>query len=328
MRKLVLMVVAVALLAMAPAAGAEIRTLTVQDPPDGIPTVSGVPDNPDIKQVDVRYDTGGSLTLTLTFYHALDAIDRSRNYKFVGNFDLGEGYPDSLSPGNCRAGGQTADIYAQHNVIGTFYDQAEVSGYSGYLTFTNTLSADKKTITLTASSPVLAGRNYRCLEYTLHARTYSSITNLNSDYDASCDCWYVRTGLDTIAGTVSWGSISATGVWFPGFQPPPPPPPPPTPLKQLEGRLQIAVSGGCRRATLKSWTVSPWAGGYPLSGNIRVRLGNQVREFPATQPGPIRFKRVRNGWRNVHVVYTGDPRRTAAKADKTVWVGTRGCFRS
>jgi hypothetical protein len=318
-RKLVLTVVAMALLVAAPGAGAEIRTLTVQDAPDGIPTVSGVPDNPDISQVAVRYDTAGSLTLTVAFYNSLDWVDKSRNYKFWGRFSVGEGSA-GYNPATCWAGGTPGDLYGQHNVVGNFYDRASVNGYSGYLNFSTSTSADRKIVSITASSPVLANRNYRCLEYALYARSYSSITNLYSEYDEGCDCWYLSGKLDDIGS----GGILSSGVWFDGLQPPPPPPPP---LEQLKGKLSIVVGGGCRQATLKSWKVLPSAGGYPLGGNIRVRIGNQVREFPATQPGPIRFKRVRSGWRNMHVVYTGDPRRSAAAADETVRVTTRGCYR-
>lgn len=324
MRKLVLMVVAFGLLVAAPAASAEVRTLTVQDAPDGIPTISGVPDNPDISQVAVHYDSAGTLTLRVAFYNSLDWVDKSRNYKFWGWFNIGEGSPNAFDPSSCYAGGAPGDIYGQHNVVGSFYDRAEVGGYNGYLNFTPSMSVDKKIISLTASSPAIANRNYRCLEYSLYARTHSSITNLYSDYDEGCDCWYLNNGLDTIRGTVNYGSIIEKGVWFDGFQPPPPPP---APLEQLKGSMQITAVGGCRSATLKSWKITPWAGGYPLSGNLRVRIGNQVREFPATQPGPIRFKRVRSGWRNLHVVYLGDPRRTSAKADETVRVTTRGCYR-
>ena len=320
MRKLVLMVVAVGLLVAAPVASAEVRTAAIPDAPDGIPTVSGIADNPDISQITVHYDTAGSLTLIVSFYNSIDAIDKSRNYKFWGRFSLGEGSAGAFNPAACWAGGKPGDLYGQHNVVGSFYDRSSVNGYNGYLNFTNSVSADKRTIVLTATSPVIANRNYRCIEYSLYARTYSSIYNLYSEYDEGCDCWYLSSKLDTIGAD----SILAPGVWFPGFQPPPPPPPP---LEQLKGSLQITVGGGCRQATLKSWKVNPWAGGYPLSGNIRVRLGNQVKEFPATQPGPIRFKRLRSGWRNMHVVYTGDPRRTVAKADETVRVTTRGCYR-
>jgi Ca2+-binding RTX toxin-like protein len=68
-------------------------------------------------------------------------------------------------------------------------------------------------ITISATSPVIAGRDYRCIDYALYARTRSTISNPNSDYDPYCDCWYLNPLLDAVDGS----------PWFDGFAPPPPP---------------------------------------------------------------------------------------------------------
>lgn len=316
-----------ATLCVAPAAQAEIRTITVQDPADATPTVSGIPSNPDIQQVIGTYDSAGTLTLTVGFYHPLGELDLSQNYKFFVNFDVGEGSPEYGDPGSCYPGGGPATLYGQHNILGSFYNRATVVGYDGYLYFNLSESPDKKWFSISASSPVLANRNYRCLRYTLYARSRSSISNLNSEYDAGCDCWYVSPALDTIRGEIYYGSSRAKGVWFDGFQPPPPTPPPPPVPAALKGRLEISARGGCRRATLNSWKVLPAAGGAPATGTIRAKLGAQVKEFPASRTAPLRWRRVDPGYRNIHVVYSGDARRTSAKADITVPVSGRGCGR-
>lgn len=322
MRKLILMVVAVGLLVAAPVARGEIRTATVFDPADATPTVSGVPNNPDIRQVLVKYDTNGSISLTVEFYNSLNTMDLSQNYKFAAQFDIGEGSPTYGDSASCYAGGVPGDLYGQHNVLGSFYDRASISGYEGYLYFTRSESVDKKWFTVTATSPALGGRNYRCIEYTLFARSHSSISNIYSEYDPGCDCWFVEPAIDTINGTTTYGSASARGVWFDGFQPAPPPPPP---VELAKGKLRFTAVGGCRRAKLTSWKVLPWAGGAPATGTIKARLGRQVREFPASRTAPVRWGRVRPGYRNIHLVYSGDEKRTAAEVDGSVWVSRYGC---
>jgi hypothetical protein len=77
------------LLALAPTASqAEVRTLTIADPADATPTISGIPNNPDIRQVSISYDASGSLTLTASFYNAFDTLDASSNYAFWAKFNL------------------------------------------------------------------------------------------------------------------------------------------------------------------------------------------------------------------------------------------------
>lgn len=327
MRRLVSIAVAmVGLLVVAPVAAAEIRTVTAQDPADRVLTVSGVPNSPDIKQVLATYDSVGKLSITVEFYNRIDQLDTSQNYKFWGKFNVGDGYAIWNDPASCGAGGSSGALYGQHNILGSFYDRASVGDYEGYLDFNRTDWPDEKTITISASSPVLANRNYRCLEYTLNARSRSSISNIYSDYDAGCDCWYLSPTLDTLRGEVKYGVVTTShGVWFDGFQPPPPPPPPPP--AQVKGKLRVTASGGCRRASLNSWNVLPWAGGAPATGTIRAKIGRQVREFPASRTEPVRWNRVRGGARTIHVAYLGDERRTAATTLATVTVYRTLCSR-
>lgn len=247
---------AVILASTATPASAEVRTLTASLPSDAQPTISGVPDNPDVRQVHIVYDTAGSLTITVDFWHPVNALDLSQNYAFYANFSIGTA---DVSSGLCLT--YQDGITGQHHVfsnVETFYDQATVAGYGGTLTFSRTVSPDNMEITIAASNTALANHNWDCAVYALHARTYSTLENLYSHYDESCDCWYVTSTLDTITGS------STSFVYFDGFPPPPPPPPPLHTLTvSIAGSGQGSVTGSgisCRPNCSRSY-----ADGYEVN---------------------------------------------------------------
>ena len=201
-------------------AAAEVRSLAVVDPQDATPTISGVPNSPDIQGLQVTYDSAGSLTLQVTFYNAPSSLDRSQNYAFWSAFSVATATPYDGLPDRCSS----SSISGQHHVFAertTFYDRASISGLDGVLQFTRTTSADGKTVTVTASSPALANRDLRCVSYELRARRYSTAASIYSDYDESCNCWYVSNSLDTV-GTVEKGGVTPE-VWFDGYAPGPQP---------------------------------------------------------------------------------------------------------
>ncbi len=150
----------------------------MDDLADAAPTISGTPNNPDVKHVTVTYDSAGSLTIRVDFFNALNALDTSQNYAMWAGFEVGapsggsDPYCSTSSPGS---------VSGQHHVFAqwtTFYDRSSIVGYDGYLNFTRTVSPDQRSITITASSPALANRDFRCAQYTLNTRRISTITNL------------------------------------------------------------------------------------------------------------------------------------------------------
>lgn len=58
--------------------------------------------------------------------------------------------------------------------VETFYNQATVYGYTGTFPFTLSKSPDGHQITLNATSPVLANRNYTCANCTVSAKVLSN----------------------------------------------------------------------------------------------------------------------------------------------------------
>jgi hypothetical protein len=218
------MLCGVGVVAIPASAGAEIREAAVSDPPDGMPTISGAPDNPDISAVTARYDSAGSLSLVIDFYRSVNELDTSENYAFFGEFMVGGaatfGYSATEVP---HCGGE---LYGQNHVFAStglqFYDQATITGYSGTLKFSRATSPDGRQITLSASSPALANHDWRCFGYSLSSRTHASAANIYSKYDGSCDCWYVSPTLDILGTTETVGA--GPDLWFNGFAPVPVPP--------------------------------------------------------------------------------------------------------
>lgn len=251
---------------------AEVRTTVVLDPQDAAPTVSGVPNTPDIKQVSATYDTAGTIRFVVEFFNTPEALDLSSKYAFIGEFVVGRRAGSSAYP-YCGGGAGTIS-YGQHHIFSMlvqFYDRATVEGYEGFLEFSRSTSPDGRTVTVSASSPVLANRDYTCFTYRVRNRHRSSASDIYSDYDSSCACWY-RWGLDDVLGR-SVDSEDEDINYFDGYEPVPPAPPEQKP--KVKTRIWINPVGKCRRVALSSWTLLPDKvhgahRGWP--GKLRFRL--------------------------------------------------------
>lgn len=218
------------LLGAAPSAFA--AHLGADDPADGSATVSGQPTAPDVSRLDVDYDPAGAISLTVGFHVPLDQIDTSQNYAFFSNFTVGHveraNVYDSQSKSirreyACSTSAQ-GDLSGQHHVWNrygyAFFDQATVTGYDGLLKFTRTMADDKKSITITASGAVIAGRDYNCATYIVRGRRRGPAEHIDTRYDEGCDCWYFARDYDVVGQPRSAGDASPP-LYFDGRTPPP-----------------------------------------------------------------------------------------------------------
>lgn len=324
-------VVALSLLLAGPA-GAEVRTATIEDPADASPTISGVPYQPDIRQVFVSYDTAGTLTVTASFYNAFDSIDTSSHYAFFGEFEITAARP---SPGaaHCSVSWLEPE-HAQgfHHVYkatpGTFQDYVEFQGVSGKLPLTRVTSADQKQVTVSATHSILAGRNYNCVRYTLWSRELSSFSNPNSRYDADCDCWYLESPIDYTGFPNDYEAASqnTAGVWFAGFQPPPY-----VPTRRLEKTyFGVIARGRCRHAAITYLSVgpdqvAPYGSNFveqPFGAKVAARIdGKRLKRIPVGTKREIRWGHVLPGWHTLRLYYPGDEWRLPGEYKKKFRVG-------
>lgn len=210
----------VAGLASPTSAQAETRVATAEDPADATPTVGGIPNNPDIRRLIATYDTAGSLSVTVNFYNSIASLDLSQNYAMSGQFTLGK-WVRSGAYDYCRA-----EVSGQHHVTwsgsgSSFYNRATIDGYDGYLALSRTVDSAGTSITVTGSSPALAGRDITCLTYHLSARRLSSASNPNSQYDSVCDCWFISVTLDVVGQSSQYDTIGR--ISFSGYELPPHP---------------------------------------------------------------------------------------------------------
>lgn len=209
----------VSMLVSAGVASAEQRGVAAGDPADAQPTASGTPSNPDVGAVNISYDSGGSLTLVISYFNAFSSLDTSQRYAYSAQFAIGKPVSTDDASAGCAP-----ELNGQHHVYRPgystyFYDRATVTGFDGYVNFTRTVSPDEHQVTLTASGPALANRDWRCATYTLYSRTRSTPSNIHSDYDATCDCWYVAEKLDEVGEPSAYGGMPT--IWFNGLRPVP-----------------------------------------------------------------------------------------------------------
>ncbi|WP_028065503.1 hypothetical protein [Solirubrobacter soli] len=169
--------VALAVVVMVPAgsASAEVRSGSVADPVDS-PLHQNVDGtsyrDQDIQRVTASYDTAGSLTMTFYF---LDPVPASTPDTLQASFsaascDYATGTALLLLPPSSRS-------YSPASVT--------LSGYEGSVPTTRTLSADHRAITVQASAPALANRDYGCVhlislwrvnKVPFHCDTYPVVT--------------------------------------------------------------------------------------------------------------------------------------------------------
>jgi hypothetical protein len=305
-----------ALVALPSSASAEIRSVSVSDPADATPTISGVPNTPDIRQVDVVYDSAGAISFTVSFHHAVNQLDTSQIYAFYSTFSVGAA-ASSTDPGlGCALGGPGSIASGQHHVFAnstTFYDRSTVTGFSGDLVYARSVSADNTQVTIAASSPVLANRDYRCLTYYSKARRRSTVEHPYSRYDESCDCWYLDVYLDEVGEGPDYRKF----FWFNGFRPvPPPPSPPPPPVVKSPAKTKVTVGvrprARCGVINLSDYTVRD-ASPAEYSGRLKfsvARAGLIRRRSINVDVSPrVVFRRLRPGAYRVTMHYTGDAAR-------------------
>jgi hypothetical protein len=288
-----------------PSARADVRTLAVADPQDAPPTISGVPSNPDITELNVAYDTSGSIAITVTFVNSVNSLDLSQDYAEFGNFRVSTGdvWPTGGDP--LCTDGSAGNLIGQNHIasnVETFNNQATIIGYTGTLPFTVTKSADGHQITLTASSPALANHNYTCANYTVYAKIRSTASNPNSDYDAGCDCWYVSSLLDAVPN-----GAPTSGAWFDGFAPLPP-----TPTTTSPAPAPPASNPPNKKTTPKPIPRLTSAG---AAKDTRVKLALNSR---TVQHLKTRCSRVSNTRMKCHVAFTGR-RRVRWSGTATIW---------
>lgn len=211
------------MLMFASSARAEVRSATIADAQDATPSLSGQPNEPDIRQVSAAYDsTSGTFTFTIDFYNSLNSLSFNPSYAWFGKFGIA----------NCNGTG--AQITGQNHIASNevrFYDQYEVSGFSGEAALTRTQSPDGKRVQVTGQNPAIVGRDYTCFSYFIASRNRSTASNPSSRYDESCDCWYVFGPTDYI-GSDPLGVGTGGSIYFDGFGPPPKEPKPPKPSKK------------------------------------------------------------------------------------------------
>ena len=228
----------------------------------------------------ITYDTVGTLTITADFYNSPSSLDTSQNYAFLANFEVG------MNAGSKSYRYCDSYVYAgQHHVWAKtglrFYDQSSVSGYEGKLQFNRSTSGDGKQVTVSANSPTLANQDLQCFTYQLRNRSYSSASNLHSDYDDSCGCWAITTSGDVLGVEDEDVPLAPTN-YFDGFAPVDPPPPP-----KAVAKLKLRPVPSCRRLDLSAWTLLPDA----VNGTNRGFSGQVL--FKLTHAGVTRQKKTR-----------------------------------
>lgn len=306
----VLVLVAVLAGAMPQISSAAPRSLSIPDPTDGTPTVSGQPGDPDVSRLAATYDPEvGTLSITVDFYQPLSAIGGTDSYAWWSSFTVGA--PDDPKNPNTGCNPLAAGgLSGQQHVLSpyqTFFDQATVTGYAGRLPFSRTSS--DTSITITASSSVIANRDYRCITYALNARSRRPASDINSRYDEYCDCWYISGQQDAVGVDDRLSPYEQPRVlWFPGFKPV---------LVKVATRLTWTPHRGHRRLDLWDWTVLPdtvldedraWTGKlvFRISKGNRVVLVRQAKPSQLEVGKKLARVKLAPGRYKVKVYYTGD----------------------
>lgn len=194
------------------------QSVTVSDPADARPVISGSPD-PDVSALSVTQD-GSTVSVMLTFHGPALASYSSHIYSAL--FRLRVGTAERLTPSDpnsssiCSTAANLDVSFAAGSPSGTF----TVSGAAGSLPFTSgpTFNSDRTQLTWSMSHSSLAPA-MDCVEAgPLIGYEYSSVSNPDSYYNANCRCWLDPFDLDRFAGD-EYGL--GADVWFPGKTPPP-----------------------------------------------------------------------------------------------------------
>lgn len=194
------------------------QSVTMSDPVDARPVISGSPD-PDVSALSVTQD-GSTVSVTLNFHGPALASPSSHIYSTL--FRLGVGTAKRLTPSDpnsssiCSTAANLNVSFASGSPSGTF----TVSGAAGSLPFTSgpTFNADRTQLTWSMTHSSLA-TPMDCVEAgPLIGYEYSYASNPDSYYNANCSCWLDPFDLDRFAGD---DHGLGSDIWFPGKTPPP-----------------------------------------------------------------------------------------------------------
>lgn len=154
-----MLAVALLLPAAAPAA-----TVTAPDPRDQRPSLQPGAGVPDVRAVTASYDGGGTVAVTFTFEEPLAP---GRGVPASASLRVSASPPDDDRWGDVFCSGRSqgdasltsADLAAEGGT-----GALTVEGYSGSVPAGQAVSADRRSVTLTASAPALAGARFVCVE--------------------------------------------------------------------------------------------------------------------------------------------------------------------
>lgn len=294
------------LLAVPSVAVASVTEGYVADPPDVPATISGVPNQPDLSGLSLRYDSNaGTIDLALSFHTPLSRLDKSSNYAAYAWFGIGtmEGVY------GCHAFVTAmGDLYRNSNL-----NSFSIDGLQGYAPLQATVGDGSATYHL--ANPNLAGKNYNCVDASVIGSTYSNPENLSSRYDSGCDCWYVPFYGDKARLDLSPQQPPVT----PPTSPTKPPPTPPTkpPVKSaakpyLSGKQAIHyLSVALERGFKARWTRRIKARDFPP-----IYSCGRPSERSPLGPVPARWKvYCRIGWN-----YGPSDRRYRTSGSGSVWL--------
>jgi hypothetical protein len=221
LKTIALLAIALAALVAPGLARAEVRTVTITDPQDAPAPAAGAAKNPDLKSVDITYDTTvGSIGLVVKFYESISARKAETNV----TVDLGAAPGASSS---CAAGPRANPLnillFAKQGVgVLTMDFWPDV-----LLAPSAVLSADGLTFTARfVSRPALGDLAYRCAA--VSSVWMSEYKNPACNY---YECDTVNIDLDPVN----------KNAWFDGFAPVPAPP------------THVAVAGATASTLALEW---------------------------------------------------------------------------
>ena len=179
------------------AAAAE-RGVTVADPNDAPPVLSGQQDE-DVRQVAVRYADAGSVAIDVAFFASLNG---SRNTELSMSVELTSARSDGEScAGFAEAGHASVFLWFKGSASGALLS---ITGFDGSVRAPLTLNGDGTVASATISHPALANRNYRCAQ----------VGDLYTHYYEFSFCTF--SGCPRKAATVD---EIGKAVWFNGYAP-------------------------------------------------------------------------------------------------------------
>jgi hypothetical protein len=192
-----LLITAALLLFCAPgAAHAAVRSITVQDPNDAPPALSG-PQDEDVRSATLSYDEAGSVTFTVSFFGSLNGSrhrDLSISADLAGKTSTYSSGCDILDPNHAWV-----FVLPKSN-----YASLTLDGFTGSLSGSVALSTDGATFTATFAHPALANRDFRC----------GSVGSLSYHYYSYSYCDFA--GCPRSSAVVDTVGV---GGWFAGYAP-------------------------------------------------------------------------------------------------------------